>query len=207
MTTNRSIKPALKWLIGCLFVAATVLAVRHFCVGSYRISTDAMRPTLEQGDFILVNKLACMNQPEPGSIHLFSASLPDTTGRALPLLLLARCIGMPGDTVRLTDSTCLVVPRKERAYRLDEESLAWCWDIISQETAGKAVVRNGKLFLDGVESSFFFFRNDYYWLLAENEEESIDSRHLGPVSADRLIGKAWFCWYSKEKSHRLKPIH
>ena len=101
----------------------------------------------------------------------------------------------------------LIVPQKGRAYRLDATALICCREIIEQESEGKAQFKEGKLFLDGKESSFFIFQQDYFWILADNSQEGIDSRHLGLVPADQVIGHAWFCWYSKDKQRRFKWIH
>lgn len=101
----------------------------------------------------------------------------------------------------------LIVPRKGRAYRLDATALICCREIIEQESEGKAQFKEGKLFLDGKECSFFIFQQDYFWILADNPQEGIDSRHLGLIPADQVIGHAWFCWYSKDKQRRFKWIH
>ena len=101
----------------------------------------------------------------------------------------------------------LIVPRKGRAYRLDATALICCREIIEQESEGKAQFKEGKLFLDGRETSFFIFQQDYFWILADNSQEGIDSRHLGLIPADQVIGHAWFCWYSKDKQRRFKWIH
>lgn len=106
-----------------------------------------------------------------------------------------------------TTSYGLVVPRKGRAYRLDETALICCREIIEQESGGKAQFKGGKLFLDGRETTFFVFQQDYFWILADNSQEGIDSRHLGLIPADQVIGHAWFCWYSKDKQRRFKWIH
>ena len=101
----------------------------------------------------------------------------------------------------------LIVPRKGRAYRLDATALICCREIIEQESEGKAQFKEGKLFLDGTECSFFIFQQDYFWILADNPQEGIDSRHLGLIPANQVIGHAWFCWYSKDKQRRFKWIH
>lgn len=106
-----------------------------------------------------------------------------------------------------TASYGLVVPRKGRIYRLDETALICCREIIEQESEGKAQFREGKLFLDGRETAFFIFQQDYFWILADNSQAGIDSRHLGLIPADQVIGHAWFCWYSKDKQRRFKWIH
>ena len=97
-----------------------------------------------------------------------------------------------------TEEYKLIVPRKDRAYRLDSVTLKACKEIILTEAGDKAVFRDGKLYLDGKETTFFFFKQNYYWLLSDNTSESIDSRHLGFVSEDALVGNAWIIWFSKD---------
>lgn len=92
----------------------------------------------------------------------------------------------------------LVVPRKDRAYRLDPVSLTACKEIILAEAGKDAVIRDGKLYLDGRETTFFFFKHNYYWLLSDNTSGAIDSRHLGFVPEEALVGKAWCIWLSKD---------
>lgn len=101
----------------------------------------------------------------------------------------------------------LVIPQKGRAYRLDETSLLFCREAILNETDGKAVFRNGKLFIDGKETTFFFFENDYYWMLSDNPEEAVDSRHLGIIARDRIVGNVWLSWYSKDRGRIFSNIN
>ena len=63
------------------------------------------------------------------------------------------------------DTYELVVPQKGRAYRLNAAALTACREAIRAEAGDKAVFRDGKLFLDGRETDFFFFNQDYYWRL------------------------------------------
>ena len=101
----------------------------------------------------------------------------------------------------------LVVPRKGRAYRLDEAALVACKEAILAEAGEKAVFRDGKLYLDGRETAFFFFEQDYYWMLSDNVNESVDSRHLGFIPHDHIIGNAWLCWFSRDKQRIFKPVN
>lgn len=96
-----------------------------------------------------------------------------------------------------TEKYTLTVPRKGMAYRLDSNALTACKEIIMAETNGEAVFRNGKLYLDGRETSFFFFKHNYYWMLSDNTTEGIDSRHLGFIPDDHLVGNALIIWMSK----------
>ena len=79
----------------------------------------------------------------------------------------------------------LVVPRKGRAYRLDEAALVACKEAILAEAGEKAVFRDGKLYVN----------------------ESVDSRHLGFVPRDHIIGNAWLCWFSRDKQRIFKPVN
>lgn len=111
----------------------------------------------------------------------------------------------------------LVVPRKGCAYRLDAAALAACQEIIRAEAGGKAVFLDGKLFLDGRETTFFFFQRDYYWLLSDNTSEAVDSRHVGFVPQASLAGEVRWIWLSKDPaagffsgyrwSRMFRPVH
>lgn len=100
----------------------------------------------------------------------------------------------------------LVVPQKGRAYALDSLSLRACREAIANETGGKAVFKDGKLFLDGKQTNFFFFRQDYYWFLSDYRDAAIDSRHLGIIPEDHILGHVFFCWYSSDKNNRLARV-
>lgn len=219
-----------KWLIAGLLIVAFVLAVRFFCVASYRVSTDSMSEVLQKGDYILVDKLKRKDNPGRGRPVLFFSPLQkDKTG---PPLFLSRCVGMPGDTLYITDKAyringlsfpnlisddpqvgevqeeyTLVVPRKNIPYRLNAISLVVCKEAILQEIGDRASFKEGKLYIDGRESSFFIFRQDYYWMLSDNVKESVDSRFLGFIPAERVVGNVWFCWYSNDKKRFFKPVY
>lgn len=269
-----------------MLLGGIVMGVRHFCMESYHVSTESMAVALHKGDYILVDKLPLKDNPGRNRVVLFTSPLLKDTASA-PLFL-SRCIGMPGDTIRIDNDGYrvngrliphsprsldtyivtqaaqdevlaaqkklnipvrnlkeeafgislsltsfeeyqireelseeasirfiknpvepyeLVVPRKGRAYRLDAAALTACREAIQREAGDKAVFRDGKLFLDGREATFFFFDQDYYWMLSDNINEAVDSRHLGFIPRDHIIGNAWFCWYSKDRRRIFKPVN
>lgn len=194
-----------KWFLPLLLAAGLILAFRQWGVASYRISTPAMEKALHAGDFVLVNKWGG-KKPERNRMVLFTSPLSRDSVHS-PLLV-SRCAGMPGDTIEVADvSYKIVLPRRGRAYRLDENSLLFCRDAILQETEGQAKFREGKLYLDGKETSFFFFTQDYYWLLSDNPEAAVDSRHLGIIPADHLVGNVFFCWFSADKNRVCTRVY
>ena len=106
-----------------------------------------------------------------------------------------------------TESYTLIVPRKGRVHRLNEAALTACKEAIQTEAGPLADFRDGKLFLDGRESAYFFFDQDYYWILSDNTDDSVDSRHLGFIPHDHIVGNAYFCWFSRDKQHLFKPVN
>ncbi|GHU55582.1 signal peptidase I [Bacteroidia bacterium] len=105
------------------------------------------------------------------------------------------------------DSYKLVVPRKDVMYELGEGFLTACREAIRMETNDKAEFRDYRLFLDNEEVVSFSFSQDYYWLLSDNINAAVDSRYLGFISYDHIIGNAWFCWYSKDKERSFKKLN
>lgn len=99
-----------------------------------------------------------------------------------------------------------VMPRRGIPVDINETSLMVCKEAIMNEAGDAAVIQDGKLYINGEERTSFFFRNDYFWILSENETEGIDSRHLGLIPHDHITGNIWYCWYSKNPSHRFKKI-
>lgn len=275
-----------KWLAAFCLAAGLVMGIRHYWIESYRISTEAMLEALYPGDYILVDKWQRRNDQVRNRVVLFTSPLLRDT--ATGPLFISRCIGMPGDTIRVGpegytvngrtvprspraltayfvalkakedflralhklqiperemkvepfglslrltsfeayqireelpealrsqlindpgENYTLIVPRKGWAHRLDAAALTACKEAILRETGGKARFREGKLYLDGRETSFFFFAQDYYWVLSDNTAEAVDSRHLGFIPADHLIGNAFFCWYSPDKGRIFKPVN
>ncbi len=214
MSNRPALISTLKWLAVALVIIATVTAARWYCVESYRISTPSMQPALRVGDRILVDKLPHRGNPGRNRVVLFhSPLLKDSVTRPL---FPGRCVGMPGDTLQLDDAGypatgktaawSLVIPRKDRPYRLNDVSLTACREAIIREAGHRAAFRDGRMYVDGREASFFTFRQDYYWILADQPSKGIDSRHLGLIPADHLVGNAWFCWFSTDLKHLFKPV-
>jgi signal peptidase I len=102
----------------------------------------------------------------------------------------------------------LVTPRKGMMYRLDGTFFTAAYrEIIRAETGGQVEFRNNKLYIDNRETNRFRFRQDYYWVLSDNINEAVDSRHVGFIPSSHILGNAWFCWYSKDPGRSFKKIN
>jgi signal peptidase I len=103
-------------------------------------------------------------------------------------------------------SYAFVVPFRGYVCRPDSISLKLYRDAIRRETDGRVSVLDGRLWMDGREVAAYLFRQDYYWMLSDDPDEAVDSRHLGLIPGEAVVGNVWFCWFSKDRKRIFRQI-
>ena len=61
---------------------------------------------------------------------------------------------------------------------------------------------NGKYLINGVETSKYTFKQDYYWMMGDNRHGSEDSRFWGFVPENHILGKPVFIWFSVDNFNK-----
>lgn len=168
-------------------IIAIVVGIRTFLVSPYQVEGSSMTSTLEDNEYIIINKLAYyLGAPERGDIVVFH---PPSDRRKY---YVKRVIGLPGDTVTLRGGEVyLQRAGSETSTRIDEPYL-------DERNRGKTY-RHPPGSGDGSEIHFSV-PEGHYFLLGDNRQGSLDSRSFtvsngssSPFVAEKSIaGRVWF---------------
>ena len=162
------------------------MLVRGFALEAFKIPSASMLPTLQIGDFVLVDKLRYgvrlgrrwllrFGAPQPGDVVVF-------TDRKDPsLTYVKRVIALAGDVVEIRDKQVFVngqprdVPTAFSASGTAEHSAS------PRDNFGPARVPRRRVFV-----------------LGDNRDQSIDSRFTGFVDALDVKGNAFLVYWSMD---------
>lgn len=93
----------------------------------------------------------------------------------------------------------LKIPAKGDTIKLDTLNLCIFEKIISSYESNSLELKNDSIFINGVYSTTYIIKQDYYFMMGDNRHNSQDSRHWGFVPEDHVIGKATRIIFSKDK--------
>lgn len=194
-------------------VLLIVFLLRGFVAEPFRIPSGSMRPTLEVGDFILVNKFAYglrlpiihkkiinVGEPKRGDIMVFRFPKDNKTN------YIKRVIGVPGDVVEYRNKRLFV---NGKAVPTDVDG---SYSPFAPEGEDKVELSQFKQQLDseGKKLSFSVLLDarvypksrvsitvpsGHYFMMGDNRDHSSDSRSWGLVPEKNIVGKAFFVWF------------
>ena len=190
-------------------VLAIVLVIRSFLFEPFQIPTGSMIPTLQVGDFILVNKytygvrlpvtgtrIVDINEPRNGEVMVFIPPHQDE-------YFIKRVVGIPGDRVRYQDKTLYINGKKQNQifvaqippvnprYLQYRENLGDIEHMIQRNPDREPRVDE------------WVIPEGHYFMMGDNRDQSSDSRYWGLVSEDNIVGRAVAVWLHKKPGLRL----
>jgi len=174
------------------------------------VPTGSMNPTIIEGDRILVNKLAYdlripfthvslfkRGDPLSGDIIIFDSEVSD-------LRLVKRVIGVPGDVVSMNNNVLSINGQQLSYQSLGGDQIASTVDAVEQLSGQQYTVRTRP----GSRVSSFApltVPQDYYFVLGDNRDNSADSRYIGFVPRDEIIGRSRSVVLSLDYENYLRP--
>tara|TARA_S200000501_G_scaffold67318_1_gene58785 strand:- start:895 stop:1629 length:735 start_codon:yes stop_codon:yes gene_type:complete len=202
-----------------LFYAILIaIIIRTFFFQAFFIPSSSMEPTLLVGDRIfvskfsygyskhsfpfslpLINERVLFSEPELGDIIVFK------TPENLRIDYIKRLVGLPGDKIQMIDGILHIndIPVKRKKIRSEtklinngqirnvlvyEETLP---NNISYETFDMGNTRADN-------TSEIFIPEDSYFFMGDNRDNSKDSRFVGSVPKNNLVGKAQIIFFATE---------
>ena len=163
---NKVMKEFLNTAIYLLCVLGAVWLVITFVGQRTEVEGASMENTLHNGDNLIVDKLSYrFRDPERFDIIVFPYQYKEDT------YFIKRIIGMPGETVQITDKGEILINREELV-----------------ESYGREVIKD-----PGLASDPITLGEDEYFVLGDNRNNSADSREpsVGNIQKKDILGRAW----------------
>lgn len=194
-----------------------VLILRSFLFEPFQIPTGSMIPTLNIGDFIVVNKFAYglrlpvtgtriipVGEPKRGDVMVF---IPPHD----PNYFIKRVIGLPGDHVQYKDNVVYVngeaMPQQVVDTVLDSEGIMQRHSLetiggVTHDIYNFSEARFNRVY-DMLPPEGLTVPEGHYFMMGDNRDNSSDSRYWGPASEARIVGKAVAVWMHKDPGWNL----
>ncbi|WP_067518270.1 signal peptidase I [Endozoicomonas ascidiicola] len=180
-----------------------VLVVRSFLFEPFQIPSGSMIPTLEVGDFILVNKydyglrlpvigtkVLSVDDPERGDVMVFKQPGQEHIN------FIKRVIGLPGDVIRYQGKRVSVndelLPEEFVAQLSDQRSI---YRLYTEGKPGEEYeIRKELTSNDYRAEGEWVVPEGMYFVMGDNRDRSNDSRYWGFVPEANIVGKAVYIW-------------
>ncbi len=148
-----------------LISSAIIIPIRYFLIQPFYVKGASMEPNFYDHEYLIIDELTYrFREPYRGEILVFKYP------RDPSQYFIKRVIGLPGETVEVTNGSVIIYNTEHPNGVVVEETY------IDESTTGKVRVTLGE---------------DEYYLFGDNRDSSLDSRSFGPITRDDVIGRVW----------------
>ncbi|WP_322097272.1 signal peptidase I [Pelagibius sp. Alg239-R121] len=210
-----------------VYAVLIAFLVRTFAYEPFNIPSGSMKPTLLVGDYLFVSKFSygyshyslpfspkifsgriLADEPERGDVAVFKEPRDNKTD------YIKRIVGLPGDTIQVVGGILHIngtpVKREKVTDRPDRNSI----NMPTTVTEYVETLPNGVKHLIWEEGDARQLDNTraytvpegHYFGMGDNRDNSQDSRVIGFIPAENLIGRAEFLFFSHDSSARIWEI-
>ncbi len=198
-----------KNLLSLFYAIIAALIIRSFCYEPFSIPSGSMYPNLKVGDYLFVSKFSYgfskhslpfsmplipgrifFKEPKRGEVVVFKTPEDDKTD------YIKRLIGLPGDTLEMKDNLLFINDKKIQVEKKSSEKYKlFDVDRISETLPNNFyydVYEFVKAF-EGLNTNNFNkirIPENNYFVLGDNRDNSQDSRFIGLIPKQNLVGRA-----------------
>ena len=190
------LKPYNKWYVyiliillisGTYMIPSRDIAYKIFRFSPFKITTGAMEPALESGDYLIADlKYFKENEIQRGDLVVFK--FPQDPSKDF----VKRIIAMEGEKIEIRDKQVYIndelnseefkIPKDDKIESKPEDEFYY-YDISKRNSFGPEIVPAG-----------------YCFVLGDNRDNSYDSRYWGFLPLSHIKGKSLYVYWSKDKS-------
>ncbi|HVS48528.1 MAG TPA: signal peptidase I [Candidatus Dormibacteraeota bacterium] len=140
-----------------------------FAVQAVHVEGLSMYATLDDNDYLIANKIDYrLHSPQRGDIIILRPPSDNSKD------FIKRVIALPGERLLIRDGVVYI-----NGHKLDEPYLPEAWTTLNNPSPWSGP--------DGA-----VIPPNQYFVMGDNRNRSQDSRIFGPISRDRIDGRAWF---------------
>jgi signal peptidase I len=156
-----------EWIKALAIAGILAFIIRSFLFAPFLVDGLSMMPTLENRERLIVNKFVYfLHTPQPGEIIVFHADAERD--------YIKRVIAVEGQTVSMRNDVLYIDGKAvDEPYLNEYKEDARRKGMLLTEDFGPVEVPKGHIFVMG-----------------DNRQNSTDSRIIGPVEIDRVVGRA-----------------
>ena len=95
----------------------------------------------------------------------------------------------------------LYIPEKGKTVELNSKTIPFYRDLLNRYEGISFAENGNEYYINGKKVSNYTFKQDYYWMMGDNRQNSLDSRYWGFVPFDHVVGKPVLIWMSYDSDN------
>ncbi|MGE7605078.1 signal peptidase I [Peribacillus frigoritolerans] len=165
-------KEVFSWIKAILIAVILAFLIRTYIFAPIVVDGESMMPTLQDHERIVLTKFGTsIDNIDRFDIVVFHATVDKD--------YIKRVIGLPGDHIEYKDDTLYINGKAYKEPYLDKYK--------NQMASGVPLTESFKL--EDITGSMTV-PEDQLFLMGDNRQNSLDSREIGTISVDEIVGKA-----------------
>ncbi|MCA0969161.1 signal peptidase I [Halobacillus litoralis] len=171
----------LDWIKAFIIAAVLAVVVRVFLFAPVVVEGPSMQTSLHSGDHLIVSKINyTVGEPERFDVVVFHATERKD--------YIKRVIGVPGDHVSYEDDQLYINGEPVEEPFLDEQKEQFSADTLTRDFS-----------IEQLPGSYEEVPEGSVLVLGDNRQNSTDSRMLGMIEENQIVGEALISYWPLER--------